>query len=396
MRAVQAFATATLPLLILALLQTGLPVLAPSLMMAAGRPAADFGLVGGAMGLGSVWLFLVNRAFVGALGALRSCRVAAIVSMAGVGLVATGDFGVMVAGAVLIGFAYAAVTPAGAEIIVAHTPPARRATVFSVRQAVVPLAGMIAGMGGIALAGSVGWRGALAAAAGLCAALALGLGVVPRDLGGPPPTGEFSLCGLLRLKDLAQPFRFIRGRPGLGRMALSCVAFATAQSAVNTFLVVFLTTSGGFSLTAAGALFATMQAVSIGGRLALGPIVDRLASPRSVLRMLAPLSAVSTFLVSSLSADWGDWQIGAVLVLAGLSVSTWNGLYLADVAAGFPNDVGEATAAVTLFVFGTFMLVPPAMTAIITLCGYRPAFLLAAVVVGVVPVVLLRPRGAAV
>jgi MFS family permease len=376
--AAKAFLTAFAPLCVLALLQVGLPVLAPALMAAADRKPVDFGWISGAMGLGSVWLYTANAAFNTALGPVRACQAAALIAAVGVGLMLSGQFFLMVPGALLIGFGYAAVTPAGSQILADHTPREKRATLFSIRQAAVPLGGAVAGAAGSWLAVKYGWQVALGVvgitALGLIPALAL----APRILNEARPRPRFTVAGLFRVANLGQPFRVIGATPGLSRMALACIGFATVQGTVNAFFVIYLTTALGFSLTFAGALFATMQAVSFLGRVGLGFVADRVGSARPVLKCLALMSALSSLLLIYFSASWPDWQLYAALVFMGMSVATWNGLYLAEIATMVPDDVGEATAGVTLFVFGTYMVMPPLMSVVISLFGFAPAFLLAA------------------
>lgn len=375
--AVQAFITAFAPLMVLALLQVGLPVLAPSLMSAAGRKPVDFGWLSGAMGLGSVWLYIANAAFTTALGPVRACQVAAGIAMAGIALVLSGYFPLMIPGALLIGFGYAAVTPAGSQILADHTPRRSRATLFSIRQAAVPLGGALAGAVGSWIAVRYGWQAALGSVGVICLVLIPALGFAPRILNEARPRPRFTIGGLFRISNLAHPFRIIGETPGLVRMSLACIGFATVQGTVNAYFVIYMTTALGLSLTFAGALFATMQAVSFLGRMGLGFVADRVGSVRAVLRCLAVMSALSAVLLIYFSANWPVWQFYAALIFMGLSVATWNGLYLAEIATMVPDNVGEATAAVTLFVFATYMVMPPLMSIVISYAGFGTAFLIA-------------------
>ena len=76
-------------------------------------PPAAFGWISGASGLGSVWLYMANSAFTVPLGPVRALMVAALVATAGAALIMSGSYALMIAGAILIGFAYATTTPAG-------------------------------------------------------------------------------------------------------------------------------------------------------------------------------------------------------------------------------------------------------------------------------------------
>ena len=85
----------------------------------------------------------------------------------------------------------------------------------------------------------------------------------------------------------------------------------------------------------------------------------------------------------------------AVAAFSGLSVATWNGLWVAEVAALAPGRVSEATAGATFFLFGTYVVIPPLAGLVITWFGYRAAFGLAAMAVltaGLVLAIMWRGR----
>ncbi len=379
-RAGLAFVVALLPLMALATLQNGLPVMAPALMQAAGMPPEAFGWIGGAMGLGSVWLYMANAAFTTSLGPVRATQAAAAIAVVGVALVLTGWLALMLLGGLLIGFGYATLTPAGTQILADHTPRSRRATLFSIRQAGMPAGGAIAGLVGSALVLAYGWRTALGGLALLVALVVPCLALAPPALNGPVERrSRFRLARLVEPANLGAPFRCIAGSPELKRLSAACIGFAIVQGTVNTFLVTYITAGLGLTLTLAGALFATMQTSSVIGRIFLGFIADRMGSPRPVLRCLSLLSAASVLLLATLGTDWAPWQLYASLAFTGMSISTWNGLYLAEVANLAPDNVSEATASTTFFVFATYMVTPPIMALIIPFAGYRAAFALAAI-----------------
>ena len=88
-------------------LTLSLGVLAPMMMTTAGMPPAAYGLVSGAAGLGSVWLYMANSAFTLPLGPVRALLAGVAIAVAGATLIATGWYAAMIAGALLVGFAYA-------------------------------------------------------------------------------------------------------------------------------------------------------------------------------------------------------------------------------------------------------------------------------------------------
>ena len=141
-----------------------------------------------------------------------------------------------------------------------------------------------------------------------------------------------------------------------------------------------MTAGLGFSLTFAGTLYAMLLAASVAGRIVLGFVADWFGSPRPVLNALAVLSVISSLLIAAMSADWSTPLVFAVVLFVGFSISTWNGLYLAEIAILAPDSVSEATAATTFFVFSTYMITPPIAGIIISLFGYRTVFLVTACV----------------
>ena len=370
-----AFALATLPLIGLATMQVTMPILAPVLMRAIELPPATYGWIAGAIGLGSVILYIWNSSFTPVLGPVRALLVGAAVAVAGAGLVLAGTFPLMLLGGLLIGFGYATTTPAGSQIMADHTPRELRGTLFSIRQAGVPLGGVIAGLSCAAIVAAAGWRWAIAAMAATCAGLAVPLLLAPRAINESRPRAPLMISGLLSPAAFVAPFRIVRSIPGLARMAAACIGFAMVQGAVNAFTVSYLNAGLGLSLELAGMLFAVQQGASVAGRVLLGPLADWIGSPRPVLVSLACGSAFAAALLGSLSADWPVPVLVACSFLIGFMVSTWNGLYLAEVASlAPPARVSEATAATTFFVFTTYMATPPLAGLAITRFGFRPAF----------------------
>ncbi len=370
-------------------LMLGLSVLAPMLMVAADMPPAAFGWVSGAAGLGSVWLYMANSAFTVPLGPIKALIVAAFVAIAGAALFASGIYALMIAGAILIGFAYATMTPAGTQILADNTPSARRNRIFSLRQTGVPLGGVIAGVGGSALAAQYGWRIALAAFAAFVLVTSIPLLLAPRHFNETRPRSPFRLDALFALSNLRQPFLTIAAIPGLRLIALASIGFATVQGILNTFFVTFLANGLGYDLKLAGLLYALNQAASVAGRVAYGFIADALGSPRPVLCALSALSAASALAIASLGSGWSLPTLAAVAIFSGLAVATWNGLFVAEVASLAPEQVSQASAGATFFVFGTYVVVPPLAGLVITAFGYRSAFVMAALFVMITGVALV-------
>lgn len=376
-------------------LTLSLGVLAPMMMASAGMPAAAYGLVGGASGLGSVWLYMANSAFTLPLGPVRALIAGVAIGVTGAALIATGLYALIVLGALLVGFAYATTSPAGSQILAENTPPHVRNRMFSFRQAGVPLGGAIAGIAGSAIAVQYGWRTALATIVLLLLATSIPLLLAPRRFNGGEARIRFRPGALFALSNLRQPFATIAAIPGLRLIALGSIGFATVQGTLNAFFVTFLANGLGYDLKLAGFLYALNQIISVAGRIVFGLVADWVRSTRLVLCSLAMLSSASSIAIASIGPGWPMPALIAVAAFSGLSVATWNGLFVAEVAALAPGRVSEATAGATFFLFGTYVVIPPVAGLVITWFGYRAAFGLAAMAVltaGVVLAIMWRGR----
>jgi predicted MFS family arabinose efflux permease len=182
---------------------------------------------------------------------------------------------------------------------------------------------------------------------------------------------------VLSPRNLAEPFSALRRAPALRALTIASLGFAAAQSGAFTFLTTYLTHEIGLSLAQAGALFATMQGASFVGRIAVGLAADRLGARRPVLAALGALSALATVMLSlaTAAAPMAVLFVGAALV--GACIATWNGLFLAEIAAtAAPDEVSAATSAATFFTFVAYMTAPVAFAAVAGAYGYSAAYLL--------------------
>jgi MFS family permease len=355
-------------------LMLALGVLAPMMMASAGMPPAAYGLLAGASGLGSVWLYMANSAFTLPLGPVRALIGGVVIGVTGAMLIATGVYALMILGALLVGFAYATTSPAGSQILAENTPPHRRNRIFSFRQAGVPLGGAIAGLAGSAVATQYGWRTALAAIVVFLLVTSIPLLMGSRRFNGSYDRPRFRVGALFAVSNLRQPFLTVAAIPGLRLIALGSIGFATVQGTLNAFFVTYLANGLGYDLKLAGFLYALNQATSVAGRVIFGLVADWARSTRLVLCWLAVMSSASAVAIASIGADWSTPALIVVTVASGLSVATWNGLWIAEVAALSPGRVSEATAGATFFLFGTYVVVPPIAGLIIAWFGYRAAF----------------------
>ena len=202
------------------------------------------------------------------------CKPVSSIGAASLVLYLVPSLAVALIASIIIGLNNGAANPAGSEVLQRFTPPAHRNFVFSIKQAGVPLGGVVAGLTIPPLVNSLGWRMALVVAAiGSIAAVALTLPFRSRI---DPPRDQRVGARLVsfRLSDIVLPLRSLSRAPTLWRISWVGCLLAIAQACWVTFAVTYLVVVLGLSLSVAGLVFAVMQATCVIGRMALGWIAD--------------------------------------------------------------------------------------------------------------------------
>ncbi|MFJ7157006.1 MFS transporter [Streptomyces sp. NPDC101118] len=188
------------------------------------------------------------------VGPRRSLVALLTVSAAALALIGAAPGAGLLLGAVALGgVPQALANPATNKAILAAVPPARRGAVTGMKQSGVQLGAFAAGLPLAALAGGLGWRGAVWTAAG--AALAAGLwarGALPADP--PPPAAAGARASYLPRGTVAWLAAF--------SLFLGC-----GIASVNTYLALFGAQELGMGPTAAGALVAVLGVTGILGRV---------------------------------------------------------------------------------------------------------------------------------
>jgi nitrate/nitrite transporter NarK len=308
-------------------------------------------------------------------------RIAVLVAT--LGLLASGVWGWAAASAtaywwllvsrVLGAFAFVVVWNAGPNVIARTVPPSRRATVVGVFTASGPF-GFALGQFGAPLVASVGGWPAIFPA---FAAVSLpGIALFLVATAGGDVTIETDVPTGSEMWNLATN-PAVWTLCGLGFLAYAVYLF------LNGWLPSYLTTELGVSLTVGGALAALFPLVGVVSRTGGGYVSDRLFGGRRrpvlLVAFLVSGVAVAGFVVFTQVAV----VVGLVLT-SGFAVQLAIGLLFAYVTEVVPPEVGTTAVAMLTSVglFGAF-LAPIGAGAIIERSGYRSAFLVAVVVVGV-------------
>ena len=372
------------PLLATILMQTSVsfllrlvPTLAPVLTAQAGVTPAFVGHLSAVGTIGSMVFLLAGIPLIRRTGPIRALQVGALLAAAGVALIAVPFWPAIALGSFLIGVGYGPTAPAGSDLVQRFAPKQHRTLIFSVKQAGVPLGGVLAGLMLPPLA-AVDWRVAI----GVSAAIGLASILLVQPLRERMDTARdrtqaLSLSTVLSPTNLLVPLTAMRLSPVLPPLTYVAFCFAVTQGAVVAFFVTYLAVDLGTGLAAAGAAFAVMQATGIFGRVLLGWVADRLGSAVHTLRVLGIASAATMTVIALTTPGWPLWALVALAGLAGITVSSWNGIYLAEVARIVPLPrVGEATAGSTLLTFVGYVVGPSGFALILeATASYRTAFL---------------------
>jgi MFS family permease len=328
-------------------------VLGPVLTAAAGVSPERIGELSGLVSLGSAWFFLSGTPILQRMGSLRTLQLGALLGSASLMIFFFPWWPVLMLASLIIGFGYGPTTPAASDVLARYTPPRHKSAMFSIKQAGAPLGGAVAGILLPSLAAFAGWQAAMVATALLGVAALILVQGVRRELDADRDvTVTLSIRALVSPANLALPFRAVAMTPRLPLLTLASFCLAAIQGNLFTFAVTYLTDEVGLTLVQAGAASSAMLVAGMVGRVAMGWTADRLGSAIVVIRTLAVTATLAILAVSAVGRDWSYPAIVAVFACAGFFATTWNGVFLAEVARIAPKgQIGTATAGSAFITF---------------------------------------------
>ena len=352
-----------------------LPVAAPAVSASLGLDIALVGPYTAIMYVASTLSAGASGGFIQRYGALRVSQ-AALVLM-GLGLVFSwpGWTLAFAATSFVIGAGSAVSTPASSEILARYCPPRRAPLIFSIKQTGVPVGGILAGLLVPAFIAALGWEGAFIACGAMCVVLAFLL---------QPLRAEFDRhrnpSYRISTRAVAHTVRAVLVHPGLRELALGSVSWVGLQAIYGAFFVALLADGLGYSLGAAGAVFAVGQGAAIGARILWGWLASRFGNARRLLGWLAVVMAAASIATAFFGPGWPVAAVGAVAVVYAGTAISWHGVLLAETARLSPADrIGAMTGGVLLFTSTGIMVYPMIFGAILKATGsYAPGFALAA------------------
>lgn len=269
----------------------------------------------------------------------------------------------------VIGVGYGVQNPASAQILGAVTPPHRRSLIFSIKQAGVPVGGVLASLMVPALAAAFGWRTAFIGFAVPCFATIALLAIK----GGPPRPRRAATISLWRNFRYEQ--KLVWGNASLRVLALLGLLYSSLQLSLSAFTVIMLV-EHHWTMVEAGLVAGAVQACGAAGRVSWGGLADRFGG-FAVLSAVGAISALCMVALSQIDA-LPVAVLVAVLCLFGFCMSGWNGVVMAECTHHCaPEDAGRVIGGSLVYTFLGVMIGPAAMATIYGYCGdYGTSFLL--------------------
>lgn len=358
-----------------------IPIIAPAMSAEFGWAGSSIGYMATAASLGAFAVLAGGATLLRLMGSMRVLQITLLLGAAGMLFFLNSSVSVALAACLFMGLANGAANPAGSDILQRFSPPGHRNLIFSIKQAGVPLGGVIAGLLVPLLVVIIGWRASIGVCASLVLLATLLTWRVSSRCDQPQATGRwpFSLPRLSSLRALREPLRSLRSNDPLWKISIVGSVFAISQSCWFTFTVIYLIDRLGYSLALAGVVFAVMQAGGVIGRVVLGWLSDHMHSATFSLSMAAGLSTFTTVLLGLSSPGWPVWTIVLLAFVAGASAASWNGVQIAEVARYSPSHlITETAAGSSVLVSIVNMLVPTAFAAFVAVTGrYDYAFIAA-------------------
>jgi len=361
-----------------ALATQGLAPLAPLFQPELGLSKSEVGLFSSIIYAGSWGVLIVAGSLCDRFGLRRLMSVAlVVVGLVILCMVRVGSFFEAAAVMFLAGVGGGVVMPGSTKAIMDWFPPRARATGMGLKQAGVPLAGIITASTLPVIGLTVGWRAAIAGVGFAIIAGGVIVGIFCRDV---PRSAE---AGAEKAPIGSGVREVIRNRR-LWAVSSISVLYVTAQLSLITYLALFLKEvvlvqsipDDGLRIVAAGGYLALCQAGGVFGRVFWGAVSDRLFQGRRmvVMAIIGALTATLTLLMSVMGPDFPLVALPALLFLFGATAIGWNGLYHASMAetAGRKYAATGTGMSMTLNQFGV-VGGPPLFGFVVDVTGSYPA-----------------------
>jgi MFS family permease len=354
-----------------ALLSRVTPTLAPALAAERGWSDSVVGYLSSLGTLGSILFLAAGAPLMRRLGSIRSLQTGLVLGILGLLLLLPPTAAAAGLASLLIGIGYGPSSPAGNDVLHRTAPPERRAMIFSIKQAGVPVGGVLSGIMIAPIAAAYGWRASLVVV-GLCVAAVILAAQPMRGVldAGRARDQRLSPAVFLSPANLLSPLKALTESTSLFRLAAAGTCLAFGQGIWFGYLVTYAVSVLGYDLASAGVLFAIMQGASFFGRIGLGWLADKLGSPRQLLAFMGLTSGLTTLAWAFAGPHWPYWAVCALAAVAGVTATSWNGVQLSEVARACPpGRVREASAGATLVIFLGYVAGPSGFATLLAITG---------------------------
>jgi len=331
---------------------------APKAALDLGVSAALIGYQVAVVYLGAMVTAPVGGGMVRRLGATRTSQLALWLVAAGCLLSALGTLPTLAAGALVIGFGYGITNPAASHLL-SRVPTARNMNlIFSIKQAGVPIGGVLAGIIVPPLTLALGWQAALV----VCAVMLVGLSVAmhPAQRAWDGDRDAAAAVFSRPLESIAIVWR----NPILRWLAVSSFVYSGVQLCLAGFLATYLGAEVGLDLVVAGTILAVTHSAGAAGRLAWGWLADRLRSGSAAMVALGLLGIAGALATAAVSAGWPLYLVAAATALFGFCAMGWNGVFMAVIARQAPHAIGAATGGSLTITYAGIVVGPAAFGAL--------------------------------
>lgn len=337
-----------------------IPVLAPLLTVEYGVSDTWVGYLAALTMMGSILFLVIGGPLIRRLGPLRTLQLGLVASAIALVLLGVPVVAALVPAAFLLGIGYGPSTPAGNEVLQQYAPPAHRSLMFSVKQAAVPAGGIVAGLVLPPVVESYGLYGALAFSCLVVMATFISVqpmrATVDRVRDGSVGIGPREL---LAFSNISDPLRTLFTDRRILSVCLVGMCLAMGQGVWFSFLVAYSVFDLDLTFAQAGLLLAIMQASGVVGRVVIGSLADRLGSSRRLLQILSVASALTSLALALTSPAWDFTVLCGLALTAGVTVSSWNGVQLAEIASLAPaGKVAVTSAGATIVTFIGYVAAP--------------------------------------
>jgi Major Facilitator Superfamily len=319
-------------------------VVAPLIIAEFHADPAWVGVYYGVSAAASLFAQMGCGSFIVRYGALRMSQVALVLLGGGMAVAVAGSLNGFGASAIIGGGGAAVSTPTSSQLLGRVSPPRLAPLVFSIKQTAVPAGLLICGFIGPAMAGALGWRGAVLATAAACVAFAVMLQPLrARFDDDRVPSRRF------RLSDFRTTIASVVTARDLRRLSFACFAFNGVQSVFTAYFVTYLVALG-YKLAATGFLFSLVVAVAVPCRVLWGWLGSFHAAPRRVMAGLAMGMAGSVAATGLFTAAWTAAAMGLVGAVLSATAMSWHGILLSETARLAPaGGAGAVTGGVLSF-----------------------------------------------